>query len=94
MKTKICNPFEDITYQISILERLMIDVRKDLRAFKNQTNFNDRFLTKKEVAEIWKCHVRTVDNLAEDGVIQRHMLGSSVRFKLSEVMQALEIKKA
>lgn len=51
------------------------------------------YLTKKEAAKFLSCSVSTIDNYRRAGVIKRHNVGSSVRFKRSELIAAVNQKK-
>ncbi len=48
------------------------------------------WLTRKEVKDIFNVSLGTVDNLSRDGVLKKHYLGGSPRFKREEVLGALE----
>ena len=53
----------------------------------------DQLLTKKQAAKLLSCSTSTVDNLRRAGKIKRHYVGNSVRFKKSELLDALKITK-
>lgn len=51
------------------------------------------YLTKKEAAELLKCSIATIDNYRRSGKLKRYNhLGHIVRFKRSELMEAMEGK--
>jgi len=47
-------------------------------------------LTRKQAADFLKCSLGTVDNLTRSGVLQKHFLGRSPKFKKEELLQAFE----
>jgi len=50
----------------------------------------DRYITKKEAAKLWGCSVSTIDNYRRAGILKRYRIGSAVRFKRSELLEAIE----
>lgn len=62
--------------------------------FKNQSKEDnqdpDKLLTKKEAAELLSCATSTIDNYRRSGIIKRHYIGSSVRFKRTELLDAVK----
>lgn len=51
-------------------------------------------ITKKELAEFLKVHVRTITRMVTDGMIPSVKVGRvAVRFSLKDVMEALERKE-
>jgi excisionase family DNA binding protein len=50
----------------------------------------DELLTKIETAELLKLCTSAVDNLRRKGLLKAYRIGASVRFKRSEVLQAVE----
>ena len=54
----------------------------------------EKFLDKRATAAILSCSVATVDNMKRAGELPFYRIGSAVRFKLSEVLEAVEKKKA
>lgn len=70
---------------------LLEDV-KDLiiESLKAKTKDEDQFLTRKEVAElVGGVSVNTVINWAKKGILTEYGIGSLIRYKKSEVKQAL-----
>jgi len=51
----------------------------------------NRFISKKEAAELWGCCTSTIDNYARKGILKRHYIGSAVRFKYIEVLEVVEM---
>lgn len=66
------------------------DMKKELELLR------DTFIDKKRVQELWSCSGQTVERAAKDGVITKHYLRGQriVRYKLSEVMNALKAKQS
>jgi len=46
------------------------------------------YLTRKEVAEIWKVSVQTVINYQNRGIIQAYRIGRKIRYKREDVLKA------
>jgi excisionase family DNA binding protein len=51
----------------------------------NNIENQPKLLTKKEVAAIYKCSLKTVDNMMKLNMIKYHKLGSLVRFRTDEL---------
>jgi len=67
-------------------------IREELSEFQPiQMNPEDRFIDKTECAELLGgvC-LSTVDNLRRRGVLPSYKVGSNVRFRRSEVIQAIQ----
>lgn len=47
-------------------------------------------LTRKQAADFLICSLGTIDNLTRSGVLQKHYLGRSPKFKKEELLQAFE----
>lgn len=56
----------------------------------------DTFVDKKRVQELWSCSGQTVERAAKDGVITKHRIPGQtlVRYRLSEVMNAMKAKQS
>ena len=50
----------------------------------------DFYITKKEAAKLWGCCTSTIDNYRRAGILKRYRIGSAVRFKRSELLEAIE----
>ena len=48
------------------------------------------WLTRKQVADYFFVSLGTIDNLTRSGILKKHYLGRSPRFKRDEVLQAFE----
>lgn len=49
-----------------------------------------KLLTRKQAANFLQCSLGTVDNLTRSGVLQKHYLGRSPKFKKEELLKAFE----
>jgi len=49
----------------------------------------DGYISKKEAAKFLGCSVATIDNYRRKGIIKRHHIGSSVRFRKDELIAAV-----
>ena len=49
----------------------------------------DKYLTKREVAELLRVTPRTIDNMMKKGWVVYHKIGRTVRFKLADIDQHL-----
>lgn len=47
------------------------------------------YLTRKQVADYLACSIATVDNYARQGLLTKHYIGNTPRFKRDEVRAAL-----
>lgn len=92
MESVIQNPYELMLDRLSEIHRLVIDI-KHKPAKEPIEPLQERFVNKVTITNIWDCSMSTVDRAIRDGLIKRYYLGGSVRFKLSEVMEALEKEK-
>lgn len=91
------NPFEVIDSRLNNLENLLIDLKHvtlpKLLALKTNEPEPSEFLTKKEAATLLSCSPSTIDNYRRSGILKRHYIGSSVRFKRAELLSIVEHKK-
>jgi len=73
-------------------ESIIKDVRKELS--KLQLNPKpipeEVYLTRKELADIFKVTLPTISDWSKKGILKPYRLGNLVRFKKSEVEQALQ----
>lgn len=49
---------------------------------------SSEWFTREQVAEYFKVSLGTVDNLSRNGVLKKHYIGRSPRFKKDEILQA------
>ncbi len=63
--------------------------RERISLIEKEKQAESEWLTRKEVKDIFNVSLGTVDNLSRDGVLKKHYLGGSPRFKREEVLEAL-----
>ena len=66
----IHNPYEVLIEQMSELKRIALDIR-DLP----KVDYTTKYYTRKEVAEMCRCSVQTVDNYIDYGFIKAEKFG-------------------
>lgn len=77
------NPFEIIDQRLSNLEK-MLEV-----LINSQKNIHeDSYMTRKQVCDLLKCHINTLDDYTHTGLIPTYQIGKKILFKRSEVMKA------
>jgi len=64
------NPFEVLLHQMSELKKIALDIR-DLP----KVDYTTKYYTRKEVAQICRCSIQTVDNYIEYGFIDAEEFG-------------------
>lgn len=67
-------------------------VRKEVAAFFSEleTKEKDEWLTRHEVAEIFKVNLSTIHRWSEKGILKRYGIGNKVYYKKSEVEASVE----
>jgi excisionase family DNA binding protein len=93
MKKRIIQ-VEDLSadYLIDKLEALSSEIKELKEAFKPQ--FQARYLTRQEVADLFKVSLVTIHDWTNKGILTKHRIGNKVRYKQNEIEQALrEVKK-
>lgn len=82
--------FEQLANKIEILTKEVRDLRKDLIDLKQkkeeEAESSDRFITKKEAANILRCSQSTIDNYRRNGKLKSHKIGKSVLFHREDVI--------
>lgn len=74
-------------------QRLEEIIEAKLQKFPEQQVEGDalpELLTRRQTADFLSVSLGTLDNLARAGIVQKHYLGSSPRFKREEVRKAFE----
>ncbi len=71
-------------------EAILKDFFDSLQTTKEEDNEAVMYINKKEAAKLWGCCTSTIDNKAREGIIKRYYIGKAVRFKKSEVLEAIE----
>lgn len=80
--------FQNFLLQLEgVIENKIKDIIGDKQTIKEDT---PELLTRKQVAELLKVSIGTVDNLSKQGVLNKHYLGRCPRFSRYEVIQMLE----
>ncbi len=69
------------------LERLIADLRNEINQLKELKSPKE-FITRKEAAEILKVSVTTVINYEKRGIIQAYRIGSQIRYKQKDILNA------
>jgi excisionase family DNA binding protein len=60
-----------------------------VETFSKHHNERDTFLSRAQVADLIQVHPHTVDKYAKDGLFPKYTIGRHVRFKYSEVINAV-----
>lgn len=78
--------------------KLIAKLEKENEALRDEINeiLNTQFIDKKRVQELWSCSGQTVERAAKEGRITKYYLEGQrvVRYKLSEVMQAMRVRQS
>lgn len=74
----------------NIVEQAVLKAFENHQAPKRPSSEPDPYLNKKEAAKLLRCSVSTVDNYRRAGTLKRYNIGSSVRFKRSELLEMIE----
>lgn len=85
------NPFQIISQRLSTIEQLLIDLKHQRPP--EVVKKPEKYIDKKEAAQIASVSTSTIDNWARSGKISRHYFGGSVRFWVPELMEFLEEQK-
>ncbi len=86
-----------VSISIDELQTLIIDsvnacLKFHLKKVKGKDELPE-LLTRKQVAAYLSVSLRTVDNLARDGLLQKHYILGSTRFKREEVRKLADTWK-
>ncbi len=63
---------------------------EELSVIQPTSKTTPEWFTREQVAEYFKVSLGTVDNLSRNGVLKKHYVGRSPRFKKDEILQALD----
>lgn len=85
------NPFKLIVDRLNSLEAKIDELNSQ---GKEEGEGLNRFLNKRETAAFLSVSVSTVDGLRRDGYLKPYRFGRSVRFRLSEVEELAERRRA
>lgn len=66
----IHNPFEVLSQQMSEIKDMLIEIRD-----QPKEDYSTKYYTRKEVAEIIRRSIQTIDNYIERGMIKVEMVG-------------------
>lgn len=66
------------------------EVVKDLLPEPQSQTTTDRLLTRKEVCEMLQVSLVTIHNWTKSGILNPYRIGNKLRFKESEVLEALQ----
>jgi len=79
---------------ISDFREILSDiVRKEIREIITDQNSTSEYLTRQETAELLKISLVTLNDWTRKGIIQSYRIGTRVRYKRSEIDQALRATK-
>lgn len=70
--------------------------QNELKGIFNNTPFrNENLLTYKEVSIYLKCHITTVRNWVNRGILKSYAIGNKIYFKMDDILNAFkEIKSS
>jgi len=60
-----------------------------VNTFSEPNNERNIFLSRAQVGQFFNVHPHTVDKYAKDGLFPKYKIGRHVRFKYSEVLNAI-----
>lgn len=83
------NPFVVLEQRLANVEQLLLDIKSSSSEDQNLET-QDRYVNKKEAAQLASVSTSTIDNWARSGKICRYYFGGSVRFWLPEVLEFLQ----
>ncbi len=66
------------------------EVVKDLMPTPHPQTQTDRLITRKEVCQLLQISLVTVHNWTKKGILNPYRIGNKLRFKKSEVLEALQ----
>ncbi|TCI85322.1 helix-turn-helix domain-containing protein [Tenacibaculum sp. M341] len=66
------------------------EVLKDLNPTQQPQTTTDKLLTRKEVCKLLQVSLVTVHNWTKQGILNPYRIGNKLRFKESEVLEALQ----
>ncbi len=81
-----------MTLMSSYVDVKLNEIKREIEGLKNiflQPQSNDELLTRKEAAQFFKVSISTIDNWRREGKIISSGIGSKVRFRRSELEQAM-----
>lgn len=61
-----------------------------LADYLSKLEIDDEYLTRKDVAKMFKISLVTVHEWSKKGILKPHKIGTRVRFKKTEVMAAIK----
>ncbi|MCB0687936.1 MAG: hypothetical protein KDC53_15475 [Saprospiraceae bacterium] len=85
------NPFQIISQRLSTIEQLLLDLKHQKPTVLEEKP--DKYVNKKEAANLAGVSTSTIDNWGRSGKITRHYFGGSVRFWLPELLDFLKKQK-
>jgi excisionase family DNA binding protein len=71
-----------------LLKEALLESKDSSRETDEESKEVEKLLTKKEAAELLSVSLATVDNYRRNGTIPSYRIGSAVRFKKNELIQA------
>lgn len=88
------NPFEILADKLAALETKIDELREYNQEQMQQEGETDRLLNKKESANLLGVSVSTIDNMRRDGFLIPYRFGKAVRFRLSDLEELAEKRRA
>lgn len=89
MKQNFANPFEVFDSRLSEIQSMLIEIRHKKEVPNIGTESKpDRYITTKEVAEIYGVSEVSVWDWEQKGFIIGYRIGNTKRYKLSEILTA------
>ena len=65
-------------------------VRKEVQNINSEPQQEDEFLTREETAKILKISLPTLHSYSKKGILQSHRIGRCIRYKKSEIIEAVK----
>ncbi|MEL7246917.1 MAG: helix-turn-helix domain-containing protein [Bacteroidota bacterium] len=87
------NPFKILADHLTVLEAKIDELREQAQE-QHEEDEPDRLLNKKEAADYYGVSVSTIDNYRRDGFLIPIRFGKAVRFRLSDLKELAERRRA
>ena len=83
------NPFDVLDTRLDKIETLLIELKEQQRT---KAEFEDypELLSRKQAGEMIGITVTTIDRYTREGLLKKHHIGNSVKFKKAEVLKAFK----
>jgi hypothetical protein len=80
------NPFQILQEELNQIKELLATVLKNTTPTEEPFAELPEHLTRRQTAKIFNVNLNSIDNWSREGTLKKHFIGTSVRFKKSEVL--------